>query len=242
ADAPTFRSPSCVRADVGACASVHATLRFPAWLLAPRLTGFAPDHLAGVANTLSFIWLRRTKTAELRRDLSDECLVGTGDHDLRRLGRRELDARRRTKLDRVREAERQLQPVRTNLGLVADARDLELLLITLPHAFHHVVDERPREAVERLVVRLVRRALDVDHIVGPVHADASRKTMRQLALRSFHLPRVCLDRHRDPAGDRDGKLSNSRHDFRPPTRPRRRARRRFGTGALRGPTSAPCWC
>src|SRR6185369_2931261 len=159
------------RADDGASASVHATLRFPAWLLASRLTGLAPDYLAGVANALPLVRLGRTKTAELRGDLPDHRLVRTVDHDLRRLRRRQLDARGRLELDRVREAERQLQPVRANLGLVADARDLQLLLIALRHTFDHVGDERPCEAVQRLVVRLVGRALDVDRVVGLVRAD-----------------------------------------------------------------------
>src|SRR6185437_16734540 len=91
------------------------------------LAGFAPNLLAGVANALALVWLRRTEPAQLRCDLADERLVRAIDDDRRRLRRGELDPSRRAVFDRMREPERELQPVRPHLGLVADSGDLELL-------------------------------------------------------------------------------------------------------------------
>src|SRR5512146_64858 len=180
-------------------------------LLASRLAGLAPNDLAGVANAFAFVGLGWTKTAELRRDLTDHGLVRTVDQDLRRLRRRQLDARRRAVLDGVREAQRELQAVRPHLGLEADAGDLELLLITLRHAIHHVLDERTRQAVQRPVVRLIRLPLDVQRVVGAIDRDAAGQTMRELALGTFHLHRVAIDRYGHAVRDGDRKFSDSRH-------------------------------
>ena len=49
-------------------------------------------------------------------------------------------------------------PYGFGLGLVADALDLERLLVPLRHALDHVGDQRARQAVQRLVPRLVARA------------------------------------------------------------------------------------
>jgi hypothetical protein len=64
-------------------------------------------------------------------------------------------------VDRVAEAERELERVGTlGLGAVADADDLELLAEAVGDADDHVVDEAAGEAVQRTVLALVVGTLD----------------------------------------------------------------------------------
>src|SRR5690606_8499505 len=117
--------PSPARGRDGArgaphASSVHAS---PA-LLTSCLAGLAPDDFALVLDALALVGLRLAQVADLRGHLAHDFLVRTLDHDLRRLRRRQLDARRCLVLDLVRIPQRQLQPERLRLGLEADARDL----------------------------------------------------------------------------------------------------------------------
>ena len=77
----------------------------------------------------------------------------------RGLGHLELDAVRRLDRHGVRVAERQLEVAALLLGAVADALDLERLLVALRHALDHVEDERARQPVQGAVLAAVGRAL-----------------------------------------------------------------------------------
>src|SRR5215208_5560375 len=192
-------------------------------LLAPRLAGLAANLLALVLDPLALVGLGRTQVAQLGRDLPYDLLVRPLDHHRRGVRRRELDPFWRAVLDRVREAERQLEPERPDLRLEPDAGDLELLAVARRHPLDHVRDQGAREPVQRAVGRLVRRTLD-DHRV-PVQADLHLGVQgaRELAARPLHLDRVAVDRDRDALGHRDGPPADTRHRWRLPYQTRQRS-------------------
>src|ERR687883_98525 len=76
-----------------------------------------------VAGTAGFalVGLRRTETADLRRDFTDTLLVTARDHDLGLRRHRERDALRRLEHDRVGETQRQIQVLSRERGTIADA-------------------------------------------------------------------------------------------------------------------------
>src|SRR5207237_7630591 len=90
------------------------------------LACLAADVLARVLHALRLVRVRDAQRADLRGDLADGLLVRTRDaHFLRRL-EREADAGRRIDLDRVREAERELELLAGERRAVARAADLEI--------------------------------------------------------------------------------------------------------------------
>src|SRR5687768_1030114 len=172
-------------------------------LLASRLSGLTPDLLACVLDALTLVRLGWTEAAELRGYLSDDFLVRALDDDLRRNRGGKLDALRRLVFDSVRESKRELQSVGTRFSLVSDADDVELLRETLRDALDHVGDERAREAVERLVLRVVARAIHGDRaaLLGDQHV--GRNGPRELALRSLYSDTVSVDGDGDAGWNRD---------------------------------------
>src|SRR5581483_10058514 len=83
------------------------------------------------------------------------------------------------------------------LGLVADADDLQALGVAVGDALDHVGDQAAGQAVERPAEPLVVAALD-DHLAGGlVEADGDLAAIgeRQLALGALDLDRRVLERH-----------------------------------------------
>ena len=78
--------------------------------------------------------------------------VGWGTSNSMPLGRRDRDG--------VRVADRELEVLALQLRAVADALDLEALLVAVGDALDHVRDERPREPVQRAVFAAVGRPRD----------------------------------------------------------------------------------
>src|SRR4029077_4421504 len=96
------------------------------WLLG-GLAGFALDALAGVADALALVGLGLAELANVGGHLSDELLVEAAHGDAGRLRHLERDAGRRLDVDRMREADRDLDLLGAlRLGAVADADDLEV--------------------------------------------------------------------------------------------------------------------
>ena len=115
--------------------------------------------LAAVADALALVGLRRAALADVRGDLADQLLVDPADDDLGRLRDLELDPLRRLDRDRMRVAERHLQVLALELGAVADALDLELLLEAVGDALDHVRDQAAGEPVQGAVLAAVGRPL-----------------------------------------------------------------------------------
>ena len=89
---------------------------------------------------------------------------------------------RRLHDDGVREAEQQLDGRAPQRRAVADALDLEPLLVAVRHALDHVGHERAREAVERAVRATVRGARDRDDALGDAHGHLVRDDLLERAL------------------------------------------------------------
>src|SRR5687768_9643917 len=224
-------------------------------LLASCLSGLTPDLLACVLDALALVRLGWTKAANLSGNLSNDFLVRAFDKYLRRQRSLERDPLRRLVLDRMRVSKSELQSVRTRLRLVSDADDVELLREALRHAFHHVGDERARETMKRLVLRIITRAIDRDDSISLRDLHIGRDRARELALRPLDRNAVAVERDRYAGRYRDRILSNSRHSTLPVmfsaslsslflavTRRARESRRRCASGAPGGPTSDPATC
>src|SRR5580765_360555 len=115
-------------------------LRVPSLLLA----FLAEDELARVFHALALVGLRRPEAADFRGLLADQLLVSTGDGDLGRLRRRDRDALRDWIHHVVAQPDLELEVLALQRGAIADAVDLELLLVTLGDADDQIVDQRAR--------------------------------------------------------------------------------------------------
>src|SRR5438045_6252085 len=85
-------------------------------LLLPGLTGLAQDALAGVADALALVGLGLADLADIGRHLADELLVEAPDGDPGGGRHLEGDAVGGVGVDRMREAEGHLEPVRPRGG------------------------------------------------------------------------------------------------------------------------------
>ena len=76
---------------------------------------------------------------------------------------------------------------------VTDADQFLLLLETLGHAFHHVMNESAVKTVHRAVPRLIRRALKLDLIVLNGDLDVGIDLLAKLAVGAFNLQYVARE-------------------------------------------------
>src|SRR6267378_3093786 len=169
-----------------------------------RLARFAPDLLARVADAFALVWLGWADIAQLRGHLAHEFLVDTLDLHVDVIRHRNLDALRRVIGHGMRVPDHQLHAERLRLGLVADALDLERLREARGDALDHVGDERAREAMQRLVLRLVRRTLHDHAAVLERQQHVRVQRAADLALRPLHRDLVPVDLRGDAFGQRHG--------------------------------------
>src|SRR4051812_9788168 len=104
------------------------------------------DLLTGKTDALALVRLRRTNGANLRAHLTDLLTVDALDDDFGLAGRLHRDAFRNREVHGVGEAEREAQRLALHRGAVTDADELELALVALRHARHHVGQVRARSA------------------------------------------------------------------------------------------------
>src|SRR5438105_13343235 len=135
------------------------------------LARLAADALTRVLHTLRLVRVRDTKGADLRRDLTDDFLVGARDADLLRRLEREADAGRRVDLDRMRVAERELQLLAGERRAITGAADLEIADVSGGHALDHVREQRAAQAVDRKGLLAVVLPLHRYIAVGAVDRD-----------------------------------------------------------------------
>ena len=120
-------------------------------------------------------------------------------------------------LDRVRVPERQHDLLALDLGLVADAVDLELAAEPVGHALEHVADERTHEPVRRALRAEVALALEHEDVLlvvvlGLLDLDVLVTLHRQGALGPLGRHDVVGDRDGDPLGDLERFTTDARHD------------------------------
>src|SRR5438067_11592584 len=171
----------CCRASSRSVNAIRFSLRLRADLAG--LARLAADALTRVLHTLRLVRVRDPKGADLRRDLTDDFLVGARDADLLRRLEREADASRRVDLDRMREAERELQLLARERGPVARSTDLEITDVAGRDALDHVGEQRARKPVDGLRLLALVRPHDRERRVGPTHRDERMEGPAELALR-----------------------------------------------------------
>jgi hypothetical protein len=94
-------------------------------------------------------------------------------------------------------------------GAVADATDLEALLVSLSDADDHVVDECANQAVLGAVAPRVVRPTERELAVRLVDLDLARDALAQLALGALDLDEAVVDLDRHVGRERDGFESDS---------------------------------
>src|SRR5688572_981667 len=113
------------------------------------LAGLDLDDFAFVSDALALVGLGLADAAHVAGELSDELLVRALHHDLRALDRH-VETGGDGDRDRVGKADGEDEVLPAELGLVADALDFERLAVALAGADDHVLDQRPRQAVQSL--------------------------------------------------------------------------------------------
>ena len=185
---------------------------------------FEGDLLVGVAHALALVGLRRTDVADLRGHLPDLLAVDALDQDLGLARGLDRDALRDREVHRMGEAERQVERLALHLRAEADADELELLLVALGDAPHHVGEVRARGARER--ARLARVGeLHLEVLLRLHHADARAEREAQRPLGALQRDGAAGDRGGHALRQVDRRFGNSRHGGLS-VRPRCRALRR----------------
>src|SRR5664280_692417 len=164
------------------------------------LAGLAADHLAGVPDALALVGLRLPSGADAGGNLADELLVDPEHGQLDRAFDLEADAVRRDDLDGMAVPQVELQLVADLLGAVADAR---------------VVDERPRQAVELLVLLEIRGAGHEEAALAGLHGHRGRERAAQGPLGARHGDDRAIESNLDARGHEDRLAADARHR-RPP--------------------------
>src|SRR4051794_35759825 len=180
---PRCRPGACAPGRAGGCAR-GASSRRPSLACLRGLAGLLPDELALVPNALALVRLGLADLADVGGDLADLLLVVAPDRDPRRRGDLELDALRCLDVDRVREPQRELQVRALQRRTVADADDLEALLVALGHALDHVRDERAGEPVQAAVEPVVGGPLHHDRAVVLADGDLGVERLLERAPRA----------------------------------------------------------
>src|SRR6185312_2069014 len=135
-------------------------------LFTSRLTSFLTDHLADIPYALALVRLGFTQATDLCSHLSDQLFVRTFQRDLGvfafllRCGQFQLLGDLEYDIMRVAQCEVQYIPL---VGcLETDTDQLQLPLITLCNAFHHIGYEGAIEAMQRPMTDLVGRTREFD--------------------------------------------------------------------------------
>src|SRR5690606_22714472 len=167
------------------------------------------DLLAGIADALALVGLRRTEGTDVGSYLSHDLLVAALDQDLRLRRRLDRDALRRLEDDRMRETQRQVQITALHAGAVTNADQLQLALEALADAGDHVVEQRAQGPGHGPATLIGGSQVDVP--VLDLHLDARRTALGQGTLRTLDLDLLLVDRPLDALRQRDRLLGNSWH-------------------------------
>src|SRR5574337_332847 len=178
------------------------------------LLGFLDHHaLVDIADTLALVRLGRPPGANLRGRLPDALLVDALDHDFRLLGSLDLDSLRHHLHDRMREAEREVDPIAGGLSAVADADQRELLLEAPGHSGHHVGDQRADRSVHR--PDLLADRLEDERVAFLLDRDLGAEAPRHGAKRPLDGDLASGERHLDLRRQLDRVVADARHGCAP---------------------------
>src|SRR6266508_6129452 len=190
-------------------ASVRACDRFIVSLPA-GLSDLAADDLAGVLDSLRLVRVGHPQPPDLGGRLPDLLPVRARDRELARFRiERHGDPVGNREVDRVRVAEREHDRFAFDLGLVADADDLELARKSLRHPFDRVRDQAAHEAMPGALLRLVVRAREPYFSLVNFDRDPGRDPAGELALRPLDADELAVGVDLDSLRDRHGHSSDA---------------------------------
>src|SRR3972149_4343730 len=124
----------------GVAAGANGSLR-------SRLARLAADDFAVVTNAFAFVGFWFADRPDLGRELAHLLLVRAFDHNVRLIGASDREARRNVLVHFIGESDAELQDLARDRAQVADALNLELLLVAFADTLNHVSHQRPCEAV-----------------------------------------------------------------------------------------------
>src|SRR5271157_11372 len=152
--------------------------------LGARLARLLLQTLAGDADVLLLVRVWRTQRANVRGHLADLRLVRAAHHDVRLLFDRNLNAIGNGKLDGVGLAEGESHGLAFQLGAIADAHDVEILLEALGDAMNGVGQKRARQPVQCAILFIIadRR----QHAVLLLEPDLPRHKHEEFPLGALH--------------------------------------------------------
>lgn len=113
------------------------------------LAFLAADVFALVANTFSFVGLRRMIRTDIRGDLADELLIDTLNRDFGVVRYLNRNAVRDWVVNGMRFPQTQIEYVTFNRSPKTDALDFEASRETFTYTFNHIRDQTARKAVGR---------------------------------------------------------------------------------------------
>jgi len=150
---------------------------------------------------------------DLGGKLTDQLLVDSLDHDVLLVGARHLQARRHRLLQLVGKADAQLKHVLLQRGNIANAHDLQPLLVPLRDPLDHIPHQRPRQPVQRPRQPRLAVPADADDLGGGVEdqVDLRAELLLEFAERPFHGNLVPGDGDLHTIRHRHRLLSDSRH-------------------------------
>jgi hypothetical protein len=164
-----------------------------------------------MAHALALVRLRRPVATDVGGNLTDTVLVRTLDDDFGLAGRFDRNPCRDGVLDRVREAQREVQDLALGLRAITDADQFKLALKTFRHAVYHVGQQCTRRSARGIRRLDFRVALNLHDIVLQLEADASREIELEFALCTFDRGRLSGNVHLHSTRQGDGLVSYARH-------------------------------
>src|SRR6185437_15658951 len=180
-------------------------------LLRARFSDLLLQPLARVAHTLLLVRIRRTQGAHFRRHLSHFLPVNAAYRHLRLLGvNRHRNAGWQRVFNWVRIAQSEHNRVLAlQLGAIADAYDLQIAVPALGHAFHCVVDQGARQAVNGSMIVILARHLNMTVLLLQLHALGQMRL--HLAFGSLNHHGVSFSFKLHSRGERNRLFSDTRH-------------------------------
>src|SRR5579864_546455 len=154
----------------------------------------------GVPDALLLVGIRLPQTADVCRHLPDELPIDAGDRDMRLFVDHDIDADWNVEYHRVGVAEREDHLLPFYFRAIADAHDVEFLLVSIDDAGDRVRDEAARQPVELSELWIVGRGLRHKVAVGHFELDGRRIRLPHLALRALHLDGAVDHFDGDPFG------------------------------------------
>src|SRR6516164_791736 len=165
-----------------------------------RLALFAANLFAFVHDALALVRLRFADCADLGGKLPDLLLVRTLDHDCVHVGDFDRYSIGRCLDDGVGIADHENDRFLFELGLIADAFDLQALFVSFGDAEDHIVDQGASQAVQGAVEAFVVWARHFDRLSVGLDLHVGMRFEFEFALGAFDANLAAVEVHLDAGG------------------------------------------